>query len=199
MDFPKSPGLILGIIILGGCAHPIVISPDLSKINAEANIQKIHANVGYYVTDKEKSLKVTTPGGGGDYVSYYPYRDLNVALYKMLTNIFDSVTVVNVATDKQAIKQYSLQYIITPSITTHSRSGSIFTWPPTDFTVDLSCKVNDTQGRLIDDESVSGEGHADFGEFKSDFSLSGERASLDAVNKMQHKLESSASLRGKSP
>jgi hypothetical protein len=176
--------------ILSGCAHSLNISPNMAKIEREASAQpRSKQSVGYYIPADIRSLEVTTPGGGGDKVSYSPYRDIETAFYKMLTNVFDNVTKLNSLNDAEAIGKNNIGYVITPEIITNSSSSSAFTWPPTKFSVELTCKISDTTGKSINTKKVVGEGHAEFDEFKADFSLSARRASEDALLKMQSKLQ----------
>ncbi|RJF96335.1 hypothetical protein D3871_21030 [Noviherbaspirillum saxi] len=147
------------------------------------------------MSEDVRTKEVTTPGGGGDKVSYQPYRDMETAFYKMLTNVFGSVTKLKTAKDAEAISRNNVSYIITPEIVTNSSSPSPFTWPPTKFNVDLTCQITDALGNPVLTKSVSGEGNAEFSEFKSDFSLSGKRASQDALLKMQRVLLEAAELR----
>jgi hypothetical protein len=78
---------------------------------------------------------------------------------------------------------------------TDSSSPSPFTWPPTKFNIDLTCDIADATGNPILSKKVTGEGNAEFDEFKKDFSLSGKRAAEDALLKMQKTLLSASELR----
>lgn len=178
-----------------GCAHPLVISPDLAKIERAPAAQPIKKNVGYYIPDELRELEVTTPGGGGDKVSYKPYRDLEVGLFKMLGNVFENVHKLKGTADTAAIKSNGIAYVITPKLLTNSSSPSAFTWPPTKFTVDLTCNIADASGNPVVSPTVQGEGKAEFEEFKSNFSLSAIRASEDALKKMQILLAQEAALK----
>ena len=180
--------LVLAIVTITGCAHPFVITPDISTINAPPAAQRIDKSVGYYISPTDHNKEVITPGGGGDKVKYYPYKDIETGFYKMLTNVFTKVTVLKAPADRSALASAGIQYVIVPTITTDSSSSSIMTWPPTDVTVNLKCDIRDAKGNAVASALVTGTGHAEFSEFKSDFSLSGERASQDALIKMQKKL-----------
>lgn len=176
------------LVILGGCAHPLVISPDMAKIERDPGAKPIDKNVGYYIASDKREAAVNTPGGGGDTVTYHPYKDMEAGFYKMLSNVFKDVTVLKSPNDMDAIGQHGISYVITPIITTNSSSPSPFTWPPTLFDVVLTCNVTDAAGKSVVSKSVSGQGRAEFDEFKSDFSLSGKRAAQDALLKMQVQL-----------
>jgi len=180
---------------LAGCAHPIVVSPDIARIERDAASQPIKKDVAYYIADDVRNREVITPGGGGDKVSYVPYRDIETAFYKMLTNVFGNVTKLKSPTDADAIKKNNIAYVITPTMVTNSSSPSPFTWPPTQFYVELSCDVTDASGKRVMFTKVLGEGKAEFDEFKSDFSLSGKRGTQDALLKMQRALLDAPELR----
>ncbi len=181
---------LFAALALVGCAHPIVITPNATKLMARdaAAPPKVKAKVAYYISETARAQEVTTAGGGGDKVTSVPYRDLDSSLYIMLGNVFDGVTRLKTLDDKEALRSANIAYIITPELTVSSSSSSAFTWPPTDFGVDLTCKVSDVLGNVIDSPKVVGAGHAEFSEFKSDFALSSKRASEDALLKMQAKL-----------
>jgi hypothetical protein len=70
----------------------ISLSPDMNKISPDAGTQPIDASVAYYISADVLNKDVTTPGGGGDKVQYKPYKDVEAAFYKMLTNVFTHVT-----------------------------------------------------------------------------------------------------------
>ncbi|MFZ2266738.1 MAG: hypothetical protein WAV95_04090 [Azonexus sp.] len=181
--------------IATGCAHPLTIGPDIAKIERSGNQQPIDKHVAYYIAADSRDKAVTTPGGGGDLVTYSPYRDIETGYYKMLSNVFKGVTLLKTPNDTEAIGKNGVLYIITPEVSTDSSSPSPFTWPPTKFTVNLTCNIVDTTGKTIKAASVRGEGQAEYNEFKSDFSLSGRRATLDALLKMQDVLFNMPELR----
>jgi len=187
--------LLIVIMVFTGCAHTIAISPDISKIERDINLEPIEKNVGYYIAPDVRDKNVTTPGGGGDLVSYFPYKDIETGFYKMLANVFKDVTQLKSPKDMDTINRLSIVYIITPEISTDSSSSSSFTWPPTHFIVNLTCNITDKDGKFIIKSTVTGEGLSEYDEFKSDFSLSGKRAARDALLKMQTILLRSPELR----
>jgi len=180
----------LGVLV--GCAHPITITPDVAKISG-SGAQRSTKAVAYYVSDEDMKREVTTAGGGGDKISYFPYRDLDTAIYKSLSEVYQNVT--KLSTPAAAAGSTVPVYTFTPKITTTSSSSSAFTWPPTDFTVDVVCKVTDATGKAVTEIAVSGSGKAEFSEFKSDYALSSRRASEDAMKKFIAALETSPQLR----
>ena len=183
-----------GALALGGCAHPLTLSPNLTAL-AGTGTAKITKNVGLLITEDDKKLEVTSPGGGGDKVRYFPYRDLEAALYVALSESFASVSRVSGPTDAK-VQSESLSYIVTPRVQTTSSSDSVLTWPPTLFTVELNCLVADSRGARITEVRVVGEGRATFDEFKvSGGALSANRAAEDAVKKLIKALGETAVLR----
>jgi len=185
--------LIAGALV--GCAHPMVIAPDTSGLQVVSGDQKINKKVGYYLADDKRILEVTTPGGGGDKVTYKPYADTETAVYQMLGSVFSGVTVLKSSDDAAAIEKNGLSYVISPQLVTDSSSSSALTWPPTAFTVEMTCMITDAKGAPVASPMVKGEGKAEFSEFKSDFSLSGKRAAQDAILKMQAALLAAPELR----
>ena len=124
------------VLSLGGCAHPISMAPNLDAIpTAAGKSTPSKKKVGFYIADSATAQEVTTPGGGGDKVRYFPYRDLEPGLYKALGTVFRDVTKIKNPADAAEIRASGIQLLITPEITTDSSSSSPFTWPPTAFTV----------------------------------------------------------------
>jgi hypothetical protein len=189
MKLFKLAACLLAAAALAGCAHPLTITPNLAKLERDSTTPpRIKAKVGYYIADNLRTQEVTTPGGGGDKVTSVPYRDVEAGLYTMLGNVFDGVTRLKSPTDRDAIRNNGISYIITPEIAATSSSPSMLTWPPTEFHIDLLCKITDLDGKLLDSPKVVGHGQAEWAELKGDFALSGKRAAEDALMQMQRKL-----------
>jgi hypothetical protein len=182
--------LALSVIALYGCAHPIQIAPSPTNITRAPNDPpKIKANVGLIIPTELTNLEVTTPGGGGDNVRYYPYRDLQAAYEAMLANVFDNVVRVEPSDNREDLIKSGISFTVTPEVITNSGSVGFFTWPPTNFTVDMTSVVKDTSGRVISNPRVIGNGQAaGFSDFKGDFGIAGRRALEDALRKTQHAL-----------
>ena len=177
------------ILLLGGCAHPLVISPDITKIESDVDSQpRIKKNVGYFIDDKAKNHEIISPGGGGDSISYFPYRDIEAAFNKMLSNVFEHVTKLSKPADADSIKKGEISLVITPGIVTNSSGDGYFTWPPTRFSVDLTSNIRDASGKLVANTRVVGEGQAVYAEFFQDKGIAGIRAMEDALQKMQRAL-----------
>jgi hypothetical protein len=181
-------------VALFGCAHPISMTPESTPVsrNGAALINK---KVGYHISEVSSALEVTTAGGGGDKVRYFPYRDIDAGLYKALGEVFTGVTKVTNPTDIAAISGSGITLLIVPEISTTSSSTSLLTWPPTQFSVFLNCTVVDAKGQSVTNISVQGNGLAEFSEFKSNFSLAAVRASNDALTKLVKALAESKELR----
>lgn len=191
MKFIKILFGALVVTSLFGCAHPIVISPNTEKIERESSsLPKIKANVGFYISPEASNLEVTTPGGGGDNVRYFPYRDLETAFRQMLLNVFDNVKKLKSTSDNNELSKENIKFTLEPILITTSGSTGFFTWPPTNFTVDLSSKIRDISGKEIGNPRAIGNGQQTEGvlAFKGDFGLAGRRAMEDALMKMQRAL-----------
>jgi hypothetical protein len=185
-------GLSLAFTI--GCAHQINITPPLNTLPTDG-ISKIDKNVGYYISADDLSKEVITPGGGGDKIKYFSYRDSAPALNKILSNIFTQVYRLASADDKQFISSNNISYVFIPKIETNSSSKSAFTWPPTHFTVSLECKATDSSGSVIWSKEIKGEGEATFGEFKHNFPLAAKRAVKNAFSSLQKEIIQSGVFR----
>lgn len=179
--------LTAALSILGGCAHPITISPDPARLGGNVAAEKIDGRLVYYfIEDIDK--EVITPGGGGDKVKYKPYKDLDTSVYKILSDVFSSVAFAKSSGDALTAKP---DYVAAVSISTNSSSPSVFTWIPTLFTIDLFFDFKDPASNRVVKVQTKGEGRAEFAEFKSNFNLSAQRASEDALNKLPQAIRSS--------
>lgn len=182
---------MLALAALVGCAHPITINPDVKAITG-SGAPKVAKSVAYYVSADDMKREVTTPGGGGDKISYFPYRDLDTSIFKALSEVYTDVVKLE-APAAAGGQGHALVFV--PQITTTSSSSSALTWPATDFSVALTCKVTDGAGAPVTELAVSGVGKATFSEFKSDFALSSRRASEDAMKKFLQALETTPAVR----
>jgi len=196
MQLRLSLSAVLATALLVGCAHPIVITPDVSQID-RTEVKPIECNVGYFISQPDREKEVTTPGGGGDKVRYFPYKELEPALFKALSNVFRRAYPMNSALDAEAIKTKDITFVFVPEVTTDSSSSSAFTWPPTKFTVNLNCKAFNREGKQIWESKITGNGEATFSEFKSDLPLAAKRASLKAMQDFQKALNTAPELRTK--
>ena len=181
------------VSLLAACAHPINLEPTKLPERDEAKL--VAKKVGYVLTDADRAKEVTTPGGGGDKVSYYPYRDMEKAIRASLRSVYQDVSSLKSPSDAAAIKEAGVAYIFLPEISTASSSSSPFTWPPTQFTVNVICTVTDPQGTVLAKVASTGAGAAEFSEFKSDFSLSARRAVAEVVEKLALEVRKNDKLR----
>lgn len=181
------------IAVLSGCAHEISLTGDPTRLPA-LQTAPLDKTVALVITDDEAGREVITPGGGGDKVSYHPYRDLELPLYVGLGHVFKNVTKLKAAPDAETIRARHLDYVVVPTIVTTSSSPSLLTWPPTDFSVTLTCTVTDPAGQQVVTEKVTGTGHAEFSEFRRNFGLAAQLATADAVTKLQDSLAGAPEL-----
>lgn len=187
--------VMAAVMMTAGCAHQMTMRADVGGLALPAGAARIPKNVGLYISPANRAKEVTTPGGGGDKVSYRPYAGMETGLYKVLGNTFQNVDSLSALSDADSIVKHSLKLIAIPEITTTSSSSGILTWMATDFTVQLSCRFTDAAGREVATISATGTGHAEFSDLKSDFSAAGERASRDALEKLQAAILQSEELR----
>ena len=177
---------LIATIGLCGCAHTIVVGPDMNRLTTEKNPPG--GAVGYYISTDDRARSVKSGGGGGDSVQYTLYKDLEPALFRVLSNRFAQVYAVKSAQDRSYIQDKGIQFVFTPQFSTSSSSSSLFTWPPTDFMLTIHMSAVDRDGKAVWEADVTGNGQARFSEFKRDFGLAAERASEDAFAKLQVKL-----------
>lgn len=181
------------LALLTACAHPIGIGPIETPVRNEAGLNP--KKVAYVMTDADRGKEVITPGGGGDKVSYFPYRDLEKSIRDALRAVYTDVFVIKSSTDAEAIKTFGVSYVFSPEITTTSESPSPFTWPPTKFGIDLTCKVTDAEGKLLTQVRAQGNGAAEYTEFMKDFGLSGRRAATQVSEQLKQEVMANPQLR----
>ena len=188
----KYIGLSLAIALMlgfSGCSHKISLTPPLNELREVKTENKVDANVAYYLSNESKNIEIITPGGGGDKVKYTPYKDIESALNTMLSRKFSRVYHLESMDDKTMIENKNIQYVFTTTIYTNSSSSHFIIWPPTDFTMQLTCEAIDTNGKKVWNDTVLTNGYASSGELIDNFSLSAQRATQEAFSKMLQKLE----------
>jgi len=190
----RGGGVVVAALLLVGCAHHITITPPLSALTA-ADTTRIDKAVAYYIAPADRAREVTTPGGGGDKVTFLPYAQSEPALKRVLSNVFTKVMAIPSLDDKRYLADNAIAYVFVPTLSTDSSSDSAFTWPPTRFTVTLDCRAVDASGALVWQQRVTGEGRAEFSEFKHDRGLAGWRAIQDAFQKLQGAISTASELR----
>jgi hypothetical protein len=181
------------LVLVSGCAHQIAITPDATPKRDTSNLSA--KKVAYLMTDAQRNTQVTTAGGGGDKVSYYPYKDLEKAIRDALNAVYSDVQVVKSEIDIGKMKEENLSYIFKPTITTTSASDSMFTWPPTSFKIDLNCIILDENAKPSAEFTVTGIGRAEFSEFKMNFGLAGSRAANNLSEKLKAEIMKNKNLR----
>jgi hypothetical protein len=190
MNFTRFFLASVAALLLVGCAHPIKVTPDLTKmVRAENAPARVAANIAYYIPAELLAIEVTTPGGGGDNVRYFPYQELEAGFQKILSNNFSGVVKLSSSPDLPRLAQDGITYTIAPEVITTSGGSGFFTWPPTNFTVDLTSNIRDTSGKVIAKPRVVGTGSAETGERIREHGIAGRRAMEDALLKMQTALQ----------
>jgi hypothetical protein len=184
--------LIAAAILVSGCAHKMQIVPPLDNIRSVPLSDASSKNAGYYISAENRSKAVVTPGGGGDKVTYAPYKETEAALNTILSRTFRRVYPVPSMTDTDFINEKEISYIFTPLIQVNSSSTGIFTWFATDFTFELTCTAVDTEGNKIWTKTVVGEGHADYDEVSQDAGIAGGRAAEAAYLKMMQEISNAS-------
>lgn len=178
--------------VLSGCAHQIQINPKTDAfVESKAKVDKV---VGYHISDENRKKVVKTAGGGGDDVTYMPYKDTESILFQVLSNKFKDVYLVKSLNDDSFIKENEIKLIFIPEIITQSSSKSLITWPPTKFIIDLTVKAINAQGKTIWQKQIKKTGEAEFDEFKADFSLSARRATEQVFLQLANDIEQEISL-----
>lgn len=185
--------LLLSLLYLAGCSHPIVITARTDKMPAP-NATIVQKKAGYYISQADFDQSVTTPGGGGDKITYSPYRDLDAGIYKVLLNVYKDVTKLSSISADEIAKQ-QVSYVFIPKIKTASSSTGTFTWPATDFEIELTMKAQDNKGNELWSKTLTTSGHAEYDEFKSDFQLSSRRASEAMLKKLQAEITAASKLK----
>lgn len=182
--------LLLGVaVFLNGCAHPIAMVPKMSDLDV-VQARKSDKAAAYYISEQDRIIEVTTPGGGGDKVSYKPYADIEYGLDRVLSKKYAAVYALKEPNDTKFISEKKIAYIFYPKLVTNSKSTSMFTWPPTEFTIEMECVANDSIGSPIWKKTVHGTGNSEFSEFKSNYSLSAERASTQVLLELMKEIDS---------
>lgn len=182
-------GAVIGaavVVLAAGCAHPIRVAPDIARLQRVSSMPpRVNANVAYYIPIEVSSIEITTQGGGGDNVRYFPYEEIEKGFEQILSNTFTNVVKLTSMADLPTVAHGGADYIIQPVLITSSGGSGMFTWPPTNFTVDMTCNIRDASGKLFANPRVVGIGSAETGERLRDHGLAGKRAMEDALLKMQ--------------
>jgi hypothetical protein len=179
--------------LLSACSHPITMITETAPPRAVAHL--VPKKVAYVMTDAQRDQQVTTAGGSGDRVSYYPYRDLEKSIRDALRAVYRDVVVLRTATDAKANEAAGISLVFTPQIKTDSSSSSWLTWPPTSFTAEVACLVTDASGAEVARVRAVGNGTAEFGEFKGDYGLAARRAATRLTSQLSSEIRRNDKLR----
>ncbi len=186
--------ILLTFGLLAGCAHPIVITPELQSLQSRQGTY-IQATAGYYIASHDRERQVITPGGGGDKVSYYPYKELEPALQKVLFTVFENVKKLDLTPTPDYLKANEITFVFLPEIMTDSSSDSLFTWSPTSFTVNLRVKAFSQEWDLIWERKYNGVGSATFSEWDGEVGLAAKRASQKVFSELLDDLSRASEFR----
>ncbi|HWT20430.1 MAG TPA: hypothetical protein VN280_16050 [Variovorax sp.] len=179
--------------LLAACAHPITMITETAPPRSQARL--LPKKVAYVMTDAQRDQQVTTAGGSGDRVSYYPYRDLEKSIRDALRAVYRDVVVLRTAGDAKANEAAGVSLVFTPQIKTDSSSSSWITWPPTSFTAEVSCVVSDAAGAEVTRVRAVGNGTAEFGEFNGDYGLAARRAATRLTSQLSSEIRRNEKLR----
>lgn len=179
--------LLLLLFLIYGCTHPIVISPDLSLIKNNSKI--INKKVGYYISSKDRNKEIIDYATSGDKVSYYPYRDLENGIHRVLLEVFKEVNVVDLSLIEDS-KNNDYSYIFIPEITTESKNDSNHFWPPTYFQIDLKMKAIGQQNQPIWEKNFQKIGTATSEEWKYNQGMAGNKASAKILKELLDEIAS---------
>ena len=172
------------LMLAASCAHQINISPPLESLE-NPDVLQVTKNVAYYISEEDLAKEVTTPAGGGDKVRYFPYKESEPALRKVLDDVFDDVYKLPSREDVEFMESHDITYVFIPTIDTNSVGRSSVIWPPADFTMTLDCTAVDPTNQLLWHEQVVGEAHLALSSVHFDHSRAAREAVQDAFSKLQ--------------
>ncbi|HNB42584.1 MAG TPA: hypothetical protein PLX21_13565 [Rhodocyclaceae bacterium] len=183
-------------VLLGGCAHSINITPDSAKLASTQAQTKIDKVVGYYISEPNKALEVTTPAGGGDSVKYKPYADLEAGLQQALVNVFANAYPIKDIKDQAFLQGKDIAWVFTPTLTTNSSSRNNFFWPPTDFSVTIECTAVDAAQKPVWQTTVKADNDVvAVNAVIKDHGLAGKSAAEKALRQLQNQLQAAPEFR----
>ena len=96
---------------MGGCGakHQIVITPLETPVRVD--VSHSSKRVAYVMKETDRFMEVISEGGGGDNVSYYPYRDLEKAIRDALRAVYSDVFVIKSFKDSNAIQENDISFV----------------------------------------------------------------------------------------
>lgn len=182
----KLISLVAFATMMAGCVHHVTIEPEVQPLQTQTKpSDRIKESVGVFIPVDLLHQEFVTPAGGGDKVGYFPYKDIQIGLEKMLANVYQTVRRVN-GFDEIGKGSDPVKYVVVPEIKTNSGTPSNVFWHPTFFTVSLTLGIFDEPQGLVAKPNVVGVGEADT--ISRTRSIAGERAMSDALQKMQSTL-----------
>lgn len=183
---------LLSVLLISGCAHNIKITPDASAANTHAKSKTV---VGYYVSAADKAVKNTTPGAGGDKVSYQLTKDMEYGFFSALNDSYETVKVLEASHDAQKMKADGITLVFEPKFTSTSSGSSLLIWPADKFSITVQCKAYNQAGALVLDKAFTGQGAATNGELMGNFALAANKAATDVLAQVKKELASNAALK----
>ena len=178
--------LPLTILMFSACVHDITLAPELSKVTKVRPVT-IHRTVAYYIPKERYTKVVETPGGNNDKLRYTPYKDIEPAFKKVLTNVFTKVYKLE-NLDQNRIDALGIQFIFIPEIETMSLSNSNVDWQPTKFNMVLKVKILKSNMNELFTSYAEGKGIANFGRYEEDPTYAVEVASRSAFLQLQDEI-----------
>lgn len=194
---PFVAALLVGLGYLG-YVHPIRMEPNLVAVQFDDSVP-VQQKVGYFISSAARDEMVTTPGGGGEKVCYYPYRDLETGLYEVLSSVFIGASKVRDPKDTYALKKAGITWVVTPEIDTDSSSDTVLAWPPSEFNIRIKLVISDVEGRVVETLHVDGRGRANMLEFDRNHFLSATRAANDVLLELHEALRFSKTVKSAKP
>jgi hypothetical protein len=182
----------LSIALISGCAHNIKISPEQTPANTQAKSKTV---VAYYVSAADKVLKSTTPGGGGDKVSYQLAKDMEYGFFTILNGTYETVKVLEASHDVGKMKTDGVALMFEPKFTSTSSGSSMLIWPADKFSITIQCKAYNAAGVLILDKAFTGNGVATSKELMGNFALAANKAATDVLDQVKKEITTNAALK----
>lgn len=183
---------LLSVVLISGCAHNIKVTPDQAAASTQAKSKTV---VGYYISAADKAVKSTTPGGGGDKVSYQLTKDMEYGFFNALNDAYTTVKVLEASHDAQKMKAEGVSLVFEPKFTSTSSGSSLLIWPADKFSITVQCKAYNQAGDLILDKSFTGQGAATNSELMANFALAANRAATDVIAQVRKELSANAALK----
>jgi hypothetical protein len=152
-------GIIGAMFVTAGCAHPVSVRPDINYPSG----QTVDTSVGYFISDANRKLEVTTPAGGGDKIRYFPYRDMEPAILSTLGSVFHKVYSVPETGRTAYVTDHHLTFVFEPILTTNSSGNSAIFWPATEFDLTIKVTALNASGQVLWNRDFTGHGHIEKG------------------------------------